>query len=135
MSPSLWIGKAERRLQSAELLLLDGDFDSACNRAYYAMFSAARAALIGKGLNQAAAAKTHKGLIAIFGEHLIKSGDLEQAHGRTFSLESKRREASDYRGEDISAEEAAESIANAKAFVNAVVSWLSRPTDAVDPES
>ena len=98
------------------------------------MFSAARAALIGKGFDQAAAAKTHKGLIAIFGEYLIKSGDLEQAHGRTFSLESKRREASDYRGEDISAEEAAESIANAQAFVNAVVSWLSRQTDATDPK-
>lgn len=37
--------KAARALDSARLLLDAGDTDGACNRAYYAMFDAARAAL------------------------------------------------------------------------------------------
>ena len=38
--------KAERALASARVLLQDGDAEGACNRAYYAMFDAARAALM-----------------------------------------------------------------------------------------
>ncbi len=38
--------KAERAAVSAKLLLEAGDVDGACNRAYYAMFDAARAALL-----------------------------------------------------------------------------------------
>lgn len=41
--------KASRAIASAKLLLADGDLDGACNRAYYAMFDAARAALIWSG--------------------------------------------------------------------------------------
>ena len=39
------LDKAERALASAQVLLDIGDVDGACNRAYYAMFDAARAAL------------------------------------------------------------------------------------------
>ena len=38
--------KAIRAVSSARLLLASGDADGACNRAYYAMFDAARAALL-----------------------------------------------------------------------------------------
>ena len=38
--------KAHRALASARLLFDDGDMEGACNRAYYAMFDAARAALL-----------------------------------------------------------------------------------------
>jgi uncharacterized protein (UPF0332 family) len=38
--------KAMRAADSAQLLLDAGDVDGACNRAYYAMFDAARAALL-----------------------------------------------------------------------------------------
>ncbi len=41
--------KASRAVASARLLLDAGDVDGACNRAYYAMFDAARAALIQSG--------------------------------------------------------------------------------------
>nr|WP_281799719.1 HEPN domain-containing protein [Methylocystis echinoides] len=37
--------KAKRALSAARLLLTAGDGDGACNRAYYAMFDAAHAAL------------------------------------------------------------------------------------------
>ena len=38
--------KARRALVSAHRLLQDNDCDGACNRAYFAMFDAARAALM-----------------------------------------------------------------------------------------
>lgn len=44
MTPQELITKAQRALASAKLLLGSGDVDGACNRAYYAMFDAARAA-------------------------------------------------------------------------------------------
>ena len=45
MTPQELMAKADRALASAKLLLDSGDVDGACNRAYYAMFDAARAAL------------------------------------------------------------------------------------------
>lgn len=39
--------KAAQAVASAKVLLATGDADGACNRAYYAMFDAARAALMG----------------------------------------------------------------------------------------
>jgi uncharacterized protein (UPF0332 family) len=65
--------KAARALASAKLLWTDGDFDGACNRAYYAMFDAAHAALIGSGVHpNLVTIKTHRGLMAAFGQHLVK---------------------------------------------------------------
>ena len=45
MSPQELIFKANRAIESAKLLHNAGDIDGACNRAYYAMFDAAKAAL------------------------------------------------------------------------------------------
>ena len=57
--------KATRAASSAKLLLDTGDTDGACNRAYYAMFDAARAALLASGAPVGSeGAKTHSGLIA-----------------------------------------------------------------------
>ena len=69
------MAKAERALASAKLLLDSGDVDGACNRAYYAMFDAARAALL--SINApvpAEVARTLSGLIAAFSLHLVKPG-------------------------------------------------------------
>lgn len=62
--------RARRYLQSAKLLLDSGDMESSVSRAYYAMFYAAEAALVTKGL----AFSSHKGVIAGFGEHFVKTG-------------------------------------------------------------
>lgn len=40
------LNKAERASASSKILLAAKDADGACNRAYYAMFDAARAALL-----------------------------------------------------------------------------------------
>ena len=57
--------KAERALASARLLLADGDADGATNRAYYAMFDAATAAMVWAGaVTVQMLPKTHSGLIS-----------------------------------------------------------------------
>lgn len=44
------MAKAMQAAASAKVLLDAGDTDGACNRAYYAMFDAARAALLASGV-------------------------------------------------------------------------------------
>jgi uncharacterized protein (UPF0332 family) len=122
-----WLAKAELNLSSASLLLAHGDPGSACNRAYYAMFNAARAALWTVGKMELAMARTHSGMISAFGEHLVKSGKVELAHGRNFGFEAKRRLVSDYEGLEISDEDAQQAIDNAKSFLAAVTSWIATP--------
>ncbi|MHB8253387.1 MAG: HEPN domain-containing protein [Acidiferrobacter sp.] len=58
------MAKARQAAASAKVLLDTGDADGACNRAYYAMFDAARAALMASGApTEPEIARTHSGLI------------------------------------------------------------------------
>jgi len=58
----LW-SKARQAVASARLLLDAGDTSGACNRAYYAMFDSARAALLTTQANVSPGiGKTHSGL-------------------------------------------------------------------------
>ena len=70
MNANEYLHKAERTLAAARVLLDNGDAEGACNRAYYAMFDAAHAALLasGAGLPEAQT-RTHRGLIGAFGLH------------------------------------------------------------------
>ena len=71
-APELMV-KSRRALASAEKLLQDDGGDGACNRAYYAMFDAARAALLSiHAPVPTEVARTHSGLIAAFSLHLVK---------------------------------------------------------------
>jgi uncharacterized protein (UPF0332 family) len=73
-----YIAKAGRALDEARLLLDAGGFEGACNRAYYAMFDAAHAALLFERITLPdASPKTHRSLISSFGLHLVKTGTIE----------------------------------------------------------
>jgi len=102
MNPEEYMVKAKRAISSAKILLDDGDIDGACNRAYYAMFDAAHAALLAVGdpVNPANT-KTHRGLIGAFGQHLIKPRLLEVDLGRLLNQVEKIRLMADYMGEEI----------------------------------
>ena len=68
------LAKALQATASAELLFGNGDADGACNRAFYAMFDAARAALLASTAPvEAEIARTHNGLIAAFSLHLVET--------------------------------------------------------------
>jgi len=113
--------KAKRALSSACILLERGDSEGACNRAYYAMFDAARAALIGSGRSaEVAATRTHQGLISAIGLHLVKSGLVENFLGVGFNKVERLRKLADYTGDAVSIEMAAWAVEQAKVFVGAV---------------
>jgi uncharacterized protein (UPF0332 family) len=116
------MAKAQRALASAHTLLQDNDSDGACNRAYYAMFDAARAALIAsKAPVPPEIAKTHSGLIAAFSLHLVKPGLFPVELGRSFNKAEDLRLMADYKGDPISAEDALWTVQQAQAFVEQIV--------------
>lgn len=112
------MSKAQRALTSARTLLQDGDNDGACNRAYYAMFDAARAALIA---SQASVppeiAKTHSGLISAFSLHLVKPGRFPVALGKSFNKVEDLRLVADYKGDLIDTEDAEWALKQSELFV------------------
>ncbi len=63
-----------------------GDVNGACNRAYYAMFDAARAALSAiQEPPESEAIKTHSGLVSAFSLHLVKTGHVSVELGKSLS--------------------------------------------------
>ena len=113
--------KANRALASAHKLFQDNDSDGACNRAYYAMFDAARAALIAsKAPVPPEIAKTHSGLIAAFSLHLVKPGLFPVELGRAFNRAEDLRLVTDYKGDSISLEDALWAVQHAQTFLEQV---------------
>lgn len=117
-SAGLYIEKAERALSGARLLLASGDAEGACNRAYYAMFDAAQAALLFINADIAGpAAKTHRGLIAAFGKHLVQGGHVEAKFGGAINKVERLRLLADYTGDPVATTDAAWAVEQAEAFV------------------
>ena len=95
MSPDdLW-RKALRTADDARLLYKAGSHDSACNRAYYAMFNAARALLARKGV-QPEAAKTHATVLRLFSLHYVKASYFEATQGKALAEAGRFRSQADY---------------------------------------
>ncbi len=108
-------------MASAKLLLDAGDVDGACNRAYYAMFDAARAALlVSDAPIQTEVARTHSGLISAFSMHLVKTGRVPVELGRGLNKAEEIRLVADYKGDSVDPEQAVWVVQQAKAFVHAM---------------
>jgi uncharacterized protein (UPF0332 family) len=123
------MAKATRAAESAALLLDAGDLDGACNRAYYAMFDAARSALLADGVQMVGEIpRTHGGVISAFSLHLVKSGRVSLELGRALNRAEEIRLVADYKGETVDQKHAAWAVAQATAFVQAM-----RQTFAADP--
>ena len=113
--------KAQRALASAKLLLDSGDMDGACNRAYYAMFDAARAALLSiHAPVPAEVARTHSGLIAAFSLHVVKPVLVAVEYGRSLNKVEGLRLIADYKGDPVTLENAAWALQEAQDFLQAV---------------
>lgn len=112
------LAKAVQAAKSAKLLLDAGDADGACNRAYYAMFDAARAALLASGASvPAEMAKTHSGLISAFSLHLVKTGRVPIEHGKALNKAEELRLIADYKGDPVEIEAASWVVSEAHSFV------------------
>ncbi|MFT3813101.1 MAG: HEPN domain-containing protein [Acidovorax sp.] len=117
MNASGLMAKAQQAAASARLLLDAADADGACNRAYYALFDAARAALLASGH---AAGKTHRGVLSAFSEHLIKDGALPKDMGRWLKQAETRRYVADYEGDPVELADARAMVEQAEAFIAAI---------------
>lgn len=115
------LDRAERYLDSAELLLDDGDPESCVSRAYYAMLFAAEAALLEEGIETS----SHRGVITMFGRHLVQDGPLPGVMGRRLSTTMQKRQVSDYDPRPgIGDDEARDVLDDAREFLDRIVELL-----------
>lgn len=106
--------KASQAARSARLLIDAADADGASNRAYYAMFDAARASLL---VADCELGKTHKGTLNAFSEHLVKTGKLPKEMGRQLKQAEVTRCIADYAGDPLELADAQMLVAIAERFV------------------
>ena len=112
---------AEECLQAAQLLLSNGNYKSAANRSYYAIFHAMRAVLAFDEIDKS----KHSGIIAEFRRLYIKEGVFDTKLSHIISVLFDIRQNSDY--DDffvISKADVIEQIANADLFLTAIKQYL-----------
>jgi len=119
VKPDDILAKAERAAASAKTLLALGDADGAANRAYYAMFDAARTPLLATGrVIETESIRTHSGLISAFSLHLVKTGKIPVELGRAINKAEDIRLAADYKDTPVEQEAATWAVDEAERFVS-----------------
>lgn len=111
------MAKAIQAATSARVLLNTGDTDGACNRAYYSMFDAARAALLASGHD---VGKTHKGVLNAFSDRLVKNGPFAKEMGRLLKQAETFRYVADYEGAAVETSDARTMVEQAEEFIAAM---------------
>lgn len=123
------VEKAKASLRAARLLLSDDLIDFAASRAYYAMFYVARALLLGKGL----AFSKHGSLIAAFGQHFVKTGEVEARFHRNLIKAERDRIAGDYSTRSkLTQAKVATMISQAEEFITLAEQMLGAASSATD---
>lgn len=115
------IGQAHETLREAEILLAESALRGTVNRAYYAMFYALLAVLADKQLGTS----RHSSALALFDREFVRTGVFPPSLSRSLRRAFDRRQTHDY-GEiiEINRQIAEESLADAKAFVASIESYL-----------
>lgn len=112
-----YLNSANERIKSAEILLREGNYRDAISRAYYAFLDAAKATLLTKGL----AAKTHSGVLTLFGLHFGKTKEIPAKFFRFYKQVMEAREEADYEIlKEFKKKDAQEVIEMAEEFVDFV---------------
>ena len=115
--PKTWLDLAEIKLGHARQIFDIGLFNDAVSRAYYAMFYAAKAALLSKGLDL----RRHSASIAKFRELFVVTGQVEAEYLHFLGQAQSARERSDYAPfAPISREGAEEILHAAERFIGKV---------------
>jgi uncharacterized protein (UPF0332 family) len=117
------VGKSQRYLKSAALLIRDGDCDSAVSRAYYAMFYLTEALLLTQGLSFS----SHKAVIAAFGKRFVKTGKLRPELHQSLVDVFEKRQFGDYESEIYTDKRTAKDVlAKARSFVKEILREIKR---------
>jgi uncharacterized protein (UPF0332 family) len=113
-NPQTWLQMAEIKLSHARQILDIALYDDAISRAYYAMFYAAKAALLSEGLDL----RKHSSVVAKFRELFVITGRIEADYLRYLGRAQSARERSDYAPFiPASREDAIEILATAEIFI------------------
>lgn len=121
LTPDVLMAKADTACSSARALLDLGDVDGAANRAYYAMFDAARAALLASGAPvEPDIGRTHSGLIGAFGNFLVKNGPVSKEVGHLLNRAHEIRLVADYKGDSVELTDVQKIVKQAETFVAAM---------------
>jgi uncharacterized protein (UPF0332 family) len=88
----LYLERARKALQQARDNLNLGHYDVATSRAYYAMFYAASALLVSKGISRS----KHSGVYSAFGQYFVKPGLIEPQYSQMLVNAFNVRLDSDY---------------------------------------
>lgn len=106
---------AEEALEEARVLWDRNLLKGTVNRAYYAMFYAASAAVAAEGLRLP---KSHKTLLSLFYHHFVESGKLPRMFQRDLARTFQLRQQGDYEiHAPMGRERVKEAIEKAEAFV------------------
>lgn len=117
-----FFAKAEENLKAAELLFEQGLYNAVANRAYYATFQAAVAALLHIGiLLEIGDRISHQAAHSNFATELIQRRKIYPGHFKSYLIELQVvRNKADYRAESISKALASQQIKRAQEFVASV---------------
>jgi len=111
---------AEQALDTAQGNLVSGDLRATINRAYYAIFYAASAVLLIKGIER----RRHSGVISAFREYLVKTDLIETEYSNIYGEALVAREDADYAVEIPVDVDMAETVLNqARRFVQRMLEY------------
>lgn len=112
--PQTWLQVAEIKLENAQQIFNLGLYDDAISRLYYAMFYAAKAALLTEGLDL----RKHSSAVTKFRELFVITGRIEAEYLRYLGRAQSARERSDYAPFiPASDADASEMLATAQTFI------------------
>ena len=117
-----YLDYARRALRTAKLVLDDGDWVAAINRAYYAIFYAANAVLELDGLERS----KHSGVLSVFRQKYVKTGLIEAEFSDIYGQTFQARNKGDYERSRVPTQaEAKKTIEGATRFVERIEKLLS----------
>lgn len=121
-------------MRIAVLSLQNRDPDSAVNRAYYAMFNIARAALLKSGVSEGDLPRTHRGLNEAFRQHAVLPGRIDSALASALSRAENLRLMADYTAKEIDPRAAAQLVKEAGRYVREVQRVFDLQLDSIEEQ-
>lgn len=117
---SAYWDKAVEAAAAARLLLRASSYDGAANRAYYAMFNAARAALEARTELKLQDVRRHSAVLQLFSLHVVKPGLVPAKLSADLNEVFQARAVADYAAISVPAEDAQELIELMEQMLEAV---------------
>ena len=115
--------RATETLGAATTLVSSGYNNDAIARSYYAMLHAAKAGLATKEIET----DSHRGVAAMFGKHLVKTGDVGPEQGRNLRRADAARQDADYQAQlEFTSDQAYRECERAHDFLTTVRQHLKR---------